>query len=164
MEEKKFEKDEFVIKQGEEGNHLYIVEEGTLKCTRKEKLKDPNCEDKFILNYNKGMAFGELAILYNAPRAASIQALTDVILFSLNRETFNHIVKDAVISRREQFKLFFSNINLLDSLTDSEKDKICDCLTIEKYNSGEYVIRQGESGNTFYFIKEGTAIATLRKN
>lgn len=101
MEEKKVENDEFVIKQGDEGNNLFIVEEGTLRCTKKEKLNDPTCEDKFLLEYKKGMAFGELALLYNAPRAASIQATSSGVLFSLDRETFNHIVKEAVIKRRE---------------------------------------------------------------
>ena len=52
------------------------------------------------MNYNEGMAFGELALLYNAPRAASIKAETDVTLFTLDRSTFNHIVKEAVIVKR----------------------------------------------------------------
>lgn len=47
------------------------------------------------------MAFGELALLYNAPRAASIRAKTDVVLYSLDRETFNNIVKEAVIKKRQ---------------------------------------------------------------
>lgn len=44
--------------------------------------------------YVPGEAFGELALLYNAPRAASIIAKTDAVLFSLDRQTFNNIVKD----------------------------------------------------------------------
>jgi cAMP-dependent protein kinase regulator len=44
-----------------------------------------------------GEAFGELALLYNAPRAASIKAKTDSVLFSLDRETFNNIVKEAAM-------------------------------------------------------------------
>lgn len=44
--------------------------------------------------------FGELALLYNAPRAASIQAQTDSVLFALDRATFNGIVKEATIKKR----------------------------------------------------------------
>lgn len=51
--------------------------------------------------YLSGEAFGELALLYNAPRAASIRAKTDSVLFSLDRITFNHIVKDASRKKRE---------------------------------------------------------------
>jgi len=45
--------------------------------------------------YGPGEAFGELALLYNAPRAATIKAVSDCVLFSLDRQTFNHVVKDA---------------------------------------------------------------------
>ena len=43
--------------------------------------------------YGPGESFGELALLYNAPRAATIIAKSDSVLFALDRETFNHIVK-----------------------------------------------------------------------
>jgi len=53
-----------------------------------------------LVNYGPGGTFGELALLYNAPRAASIKALEDSVLYSLNRQTFNIIVRDAIIKRR----------------------------------------------------------------
>jgi len=51
--------------------------------------------------YGPGESFGELALLYNAPRAATIIAKSDSVLFSLDRETFNHIVKDASQRKRD---------------------------------------------------------------
>ena len=50
-----------------------------------------------IQTYIPGESFGELALLYNAPRAASIKAKTEAVLFALDRATFNNIVKDAAI-------------------------------------------------------------------
>jgi CRP-like cAMP-binding protein len=41
--------------------------------------------------------FGELALLYNVPRAATITAIEKCVLWSLDRETFNNIVKDAAM-------------------------------------------------------------------
>lgn len=147
----------FIIEQGDDGNELYIVETGSLDCSRRQSKEG---EDKFLLAYGPGDAFGELALLYNAPRAASIKAKSSCVLYSLDRETFNHIVKEAVIKRREKFEEFLRNIELLDSLNSNERDKICDCLKIEKFKKGEFIIREGETGNTFYLVKEGTAIAT----
>ena len=52
-----------------------------------------NGSSVFIKNYTVGEAFGELALLYNAPRAASVKAKTNTKLFALDRLTFNAIVK-----------------------------------------------------------------------
>ncbi len=46
--------------------------------------------------------------MYNAPRAATIIADDDAILWSLDRSTFNHIVKDAASKKREKYETFLS--------------------------------------------------------
>ena len=114
------------------------MDKGSLKCTKKDKKTD---KETHLLNYETGMAFGELALLYNAPRAASIQALEPVELYSLDRETFNHIVKEAVIKQREKFHYYLDKIELLDVLDINEKNKLCDCLKEEKFKAGDYVIK-----------------------
>ena len=73
-------------------------------------------KETFLLKYGPGMAFGELALMYNAPRAASIKADSNCVLYSLDRETFNNIVKQAVVKRRELFDEFLQSIKLLDTL------------------------------------------------
>lgn len=90
MEIKSFNTDDFVIKQGDDGFELYIVSEGVLKCT---KLFPGNTEETYLKDYNVGEVFGELSLFYNTPRAANIISKTDSILFSLDRSTFNFIVK-----------------------------------------------------------------------
>jgi len=97
MEEKRARAGEFVIQQGENGDVLYVVDEGQLDCTKRFK---PNEDEKHLKVYQPGESFGELALLYNAPRAASIRAKTDCILWQLDRETFNAIVKDSAIKKR----------------------------------------------------------------
>lgn len=159
MQEKTFSNGDTVIQQGDDGFELYVVGEGDLEC-RRRFTKDG--EEKFLLNYSSGDAFGELALLYNAPRAATITAKSDCTLFSLDRETFNFIVKDAVVQRRKNFEEFMSKIPLLDSLNTYEKDKICDCLQTKISKKGEYIIRQGDMGDVFYFIQHGNCIATKK--
>lgn len=92
MEEKKAFKNEAVIKEGDDGDVLYVVASGTLSCT---KIFKGNTDPTFLKKYEAGEAFGELALLYNAPRAATITADEECLLYALDRATFNHIVKDA---------------------------------------------------------------------
>lgn len=105
MEIKSFSSGDFVIKEGEDGNDLYIVLEGELDCT---KIFPGNSEETFLKKYSHGEVFGELSLLYNTPRAASIKAITDSMLFSLDRDTFNHIVKNSTIQKREKYEEFLS--------------------------------------------------------
>lgn len=154
---KKYNKDDVVIKQGDDGDVLYVVDSGSQKCFRRMKADD--AEDTFLKNYSPGEAFGELALLYNAPRAATIIADEESILFSLDRDTFNHIVKDATVKRRERFEEFVSKIELLSELSAYERAKLTDCLNTEHYKDGDKIITEGEKGEKFYFIEDGTCKA-----
>ncbi len=152
-----FREKEFVIRQYDDGDYLYVVDEGKLECTKSFKKGE---KPTFLKVYVPGEAFGELALLYNAPRAANIQCLTDSILFALDRATFNHIVKDAAIKKRNRFEDFLSKVELLDTMDPYERAKIADVIKTAMFAKGDYVIREGDSGKTFYFIQKGTAVAT----
>ena len=71
---------------------MFVVEDGHLDCF---KLFDGENEPKKVRAYEPGDVFGELALLYNAPRAATIIANEECQLWQLDRNTFSHIVKDA---------------------------------------------------------------------
>lgn len=60
-----------IIKEGDQGDCMYIVESGTLDCT---KVFKGNTKATFLKEYVPGESFGELSLLYNTPRAASIKA------------------------------------------------------------------------------------------
>lgn len=81
-----------IISQGEDGDCMYVLESGSLLCS---KIFKGQTEPTNLKTYVPGEGFGELALLYNAPRAATINAVEDSIVWRLDRDTFNHIVKDA---------------------------------------------------------------------
>lgn len=90
MEEKIFCSGQQVITQGDDGSELYVIYQGQLDCT---KVFSGKTEETLLKKYEGGEVFGELCLLYNTPRAASIKCTSDCVLFSLDRETFNHIGK-----------------------------------------------------------------------
>ena len=113
----------------------------------------------YLKTYTSGDAFGELALLYNTPRAATISAKTDAILWSLDRETFTHIVKASTQQKREKNKEFLKHVDILSNLGEDELLQILDSIKPGVYHKGDYIIREGEMGDVFYILEEGTCVA-----
>ena len=156
VEQKKFKNGEYVIKQGDKGDEMYLIESGELDC---EKIFEQGEAPKYLKTYKPGELFGELALLYNAPRAATILAKTDCVLWVLDRATFNNIVKESAINNREKYKKFLETIPILSQVTSYEMYCICDAIKKEKVKKDEYIIKEGEEGNKFYILDEGSAVA-----
>lgn len=122
-----------VIKQGDQGDCLYVVDSGNLVCT---KLFPGNTEPTFLRRYQPGEAFGELSLLYNAPRAATITANEACVLWKLDRETFNHIVKDAASKKREKYELFLTTVSVFSTMEPYERAKLADAFREVNFTAG----------------------------
>lgn len=157
IEEVKVQQGDLIIKEGDEGDCMYVVEQGTLICT---KVFKGNTEPTFLKEYHPGEGFGELALLYNAPRAATIKAKDEGVVWRLDRDTFNHIVKDAAARKREKYENFLASVKILSSMDPYERQKIADALKEEKYKKDSFVIRENDIGDKFFLICEGEAVAT----
>ena len=59
----------YIIKEGDQGDCMYVLEAGSLLCT---KVFKGQTEPTKLKTYVPGEGFGELSLLYNAPRAATI--------------------------------------------------------------------------------------------
>jgi len=144
------------INQGDDGDFLFVIEEGKLNCL----IKQADGSEKVVKECGKLDVFGELALLYNCPRAASVESQEDCTLWQLDRDTFNHIVKEAAQKKRQRYDAFLSKVPLLGSMDAYERSQLADALISETYESGKTIVNQGDSGDTFYIIEEGDAAAT----
>ena len=70
-------------------------------------------------------------MMYNAPRAASINCVSDGILYGLDRATFKHIVEESAIRRRSKFRNILSKISILAEIDPYEREQLCDILKEE---------------------------------
>ena len=156
FEEKRFNAGDYVIKEGDQGDVVYLVDTGELDCEKTFKKGD---KPTYLKTYYPGESFGELALLYNAPRAATIKAKTDCILWALDRGTFNNIVKEAAVKKREKYENSLKNVPILSTIDHYELGQICDAVNSAKAKKGDYIIKQGEKGDKFYILDEGEAYA-----
>jgi len=172
---------EVVIRQGDAGEYFYVVESGLLHCFVQpealpppaitggaenggtEKFVQPGYHPEFgrkVREYGPGEAFGELALMYGHPRAATIISIELSTLWRVDRITFRTIILKAAYRRRTLYEHFLSTVPLLSSLSSEERSKVADALTSKVYADGDVVVRQGEPGNTFFFVEEGEAVVT----
>jgi len=107
FKEESYKAGEFIIKEGEEGNQLYLIEEGEAFAT---KILNAGEEAKEVMQYKTGDYFGERALLKNEPRAANVVAKTDCVVVSMDRHSFKRLlgpIEDLLkrnLSVYEQFK------------------------------------------------------------
>ena len=147
-----------VIVEGEQGDTLYIIEEGEFDC-----FKVINGSSTYLKTYKPGDFFGELALMYNAPRAASIKSKADGKVFGLDRTTFNNIVQEAATKKRKYYSSILSKVEILAEIDPYEKEQLCDSLKEEEFSAGSYIVKQGEQGTRFYIIAEGKLVAEKKE-
>ncbi|KAG9480562.1 hypothetical protein GDO78_012177 [Eleutherodactylus coqui] len=154
MYERRYAQAEYIIKQGEPGSHIFVLAEGKTEVFQQNKL---------LASIPVWTTFGELAILYNCTRTASVKAITNVRTWALDREAFQNIMRKTAQTRHEEYQNFLRSVFLLKKLPEDKLMKIADCLELEHYEKGDYIIRQGEEGSTFFIIAKGKVKVTQSK-
>lgn len=155
-----------VITQGDAGDYFYIVEEGHFDIyihSSGSAQPGPDGLGNKVASIGPGGSFGELALMYNAPRAATvISADSKCTLWALDRITFRRILMDSAFQRRRMYEAFLEEVPLLSSLKPYERAKIADALDTIKYPAGSTIISEGDPGDAFYLLEFGEAEAFIR--
>jgi len=87
--ERRFPKHRTIVEEGAPGDYMYIICEGRVKVT---KLSGDGRE-KILELLEGGDFFGEMSLLDDAPRSASVEALSDVRVLALARNDFLELLK-----------------------------------------------------------------------
>uniref|UniRef100_A0A4W3K2E4 cAMP-dependent protein kinase type II regulatory subunit n=1 Tax=Callorhinchus milii TaxID=7868 RepID=A0A4W3K2E4_CALMI len=140
MFERKVEPSEHVIDQGDDGDNFYVIDRGTYDIY---VIKDG--EDMLVGKYDQRGSFGELALMYNTPRAATIIATTEGALWGLDRGTFRRIIVKNNAKKRRMFEVFIESVPLLKSLE----------VTCLKPAISSFVVTQGDQADCFFIVEMG---------
>ncbi|XP_011490243.1 cGMP-dependent protein kinase 1 isoform X3 [Oryzias latipes] len=150
-----FKPGEEVIIEGCEGDSMYIVAAGELIVTQ---------AGQDLRTLSIGDVFGELAILYNCKRTATVKAKTQVRLWCMERQTYRTIITNKSKKRRGQLMGFLKTSRTLKNLNDVQLSKIIDSMEEVKYQDKEVIVREGAEANSFYIILKGEVLVTKNVN
>ncbi|KAH9555840.1 hypothetical protein CY35_08G137400 [Sphagnum magellanicum] len=156
VEEQRHKAGQVIIQQGESGLMFYLLEAGSCEVWLQKR---PGTNPEMVKTYSAGDSFGELALLYDAPRAATVKASTDCIVWAMDRGTFRSILMTSTNEKRQLYEEFLENVPLLQSLDKYERSAIADVLEAEYFDAGKVIIIEGTPGDKFYFLEEGEAEA-----
>ncbi|XP_014241233.1 cAMP-dependent protein kinase type II regulatory subunit-like [Cimex lectularius] len=142
---------DYIIKQGDEGDYFYIVEKGKYEAFVTNSSGNANT----IRTYDGYGSFGELALLYSMPRAASVKADTDGIVWALDRKTFTRILVKAAHKNRKLYEECLKNVKILSHLTELERLNLADALLPRMFSDGQVIMKENEQADGMYFVLSG---------
>ena len=145
-----------LINEGEKGDNFYMAQSGSYAVFISKLPGKP------VKTYAKGEAFGELALMYNCPRAATVKCTESGTLWALDRGTFRAILCSSQASEDHDLSSFLGGIPLLASLTQEQLTKLTSVVVTLKFNGGEYIVRQGERADSIFFIRQGRVLCQRR--
>lgn len=138
---------EAIIRQGEAGDAFYIVEEGTVEC---------HVNDQIAL-LTEGEYFGEMALLNDKPRNASILARGAVKCLKLGRREFDSMIGPlATLLASNSTKRILRMFSRFQHLGEDELEMIVGAFEEVDFTDGDVIFSSGEAeAEAFYILKEG---------
>ncbi|XP_038067658.1 cAMP-dependent protein kinase regulatory subunit-like isoform X1 [Patiria miniata] len=152
----KHSKDEVVIKQGDDGDNFYVIDDGEVD------IYVDNVG--LVTTIGEGGSFGELALIYGTPRAATVKAKGDLKLWGIDRDSYRRILMGSTLRKRKLYETFLSKVSILESLDQWERLTVADSLEPVNFEDGEKIVVQGDPGNDFFIIVEGQASVLQRRD
>eukprot|EP00105_Crassostrea_gigas_P013899 XP_011430377.1 PREDICTED: cAMP-dependent protein kinase regulatory subunit isoform X2 [Crassostrea gigas] len=146
---------EVIIQQGDEGDNFYVIDQGEV---------DIFVNDEHVTTIGEGGSFGELALIYGTPRAATVKAKGDVKLWGIDRDSYRRILMGSTIRKRKMYEEFLGKVSILDNLDKWERLTVADALEPVQFEDGQEIVRQGEPGDDFFIITEGSAAVLQRRS
>eukprot|EP01064_Diplonema_japonicum_P039245 TRINITY_DN9791_c0_g1_i3.p1 TRINITY_DN9791_c0_g1~~TRINITY_DN9791_c0_g1_i3.p1 ORF type:complete len:288 (+),score=70.20 TRINITY_DN9791_c0_g1_i3:709-1572(+) len=148
MMQRRYRKDDEALKQGDQGDKLYIITKGTCNV-----LKKGVC----VAKKEEGSVFGELELMYDTPCVATVQVdSNECVTWTLDRATYSNIVIASQVKKRKEYEEYLSRVQFLATLSPNEKLQLSDALSSDEWDEGDSIIRYGDDGEWMFLVVQGT--------
>eukprot|EP00457_Paulinella_chromatophora_P001185 gb/GEZN01001187.1/.p1 GENE.gb/GEZN01001187.1/~~gb/GEZN01001187.1/.p1 ORF type:complete len:817 (-),score=181.49 gb/GEZN01001187.1/:268-2718(-) len=150
---------EEIIRQGDLGDNFYVVDRGNFQIF----VNQAEAEPMMVAQRGNGSSFGELALMYARPRAATVKAATDdCAVWVLDRWTFRSILAGQNERKLQEYEEFLKKVKSFEALLDYERAKIAEALETVSFPDGHDIIKEGEDGDEFFVLKKGEVTVSIR--
>ena len=103
MKKEKYKEGEAIFKEGEIGDKFYLIKKGKVKVLKNNKV---------IREIEEGNCFGELALLVNEPRSATIEASQKCTLYVLTKKDFDETIDKNMLEYLQKKIALQDNFNM----------------------------------------------------
>lgn len=156
MREHRASEGQHIIQQGDKGDYFYVCESGAY-----DVLVNGRHVHTYTVDEEGGHpCFGELALMYAKPRAASVVAKSAGRLWKLGRAGFRSV--QSKLGRGDLTKVL-RKVDVFSSLSFGQLQQIRDSMTEVSAAEGDSIFRQGDVGDSFFVVMSGEA-EVLRKS
>lgn len=166
MEEQRYAKGEDIIRQGERGDSLYLLQHGSVVITRKVNHRDPNEEPTVLVRLPKNTHFGEIALLTDEPRSATVTALEDCVCAVMKKNRFDDIVAASNAKQaRHRYNVGRSVLSVVPTFSkfsSAYKDVVLEVMQPLSFPPGSYICKEGAMASSFFVMLEGHVKCTVQ--
>lgn len=149
------------ITQGEEGREAFVVVRGALRAERKTARED--AEPGVLALLGPGAIFGEMALVSEAPRAASVVAIEPVQLLVATRGALEDIAQTeaaigkelAAFCRNRMTMNLIRHSAILNAVAPAQREDLMSRFETRAFQPGETITTQGEDTDGLYLIASG---------
>lgn len=146
MQRYRFKADEVIIKQGDAADYFYVLRQGKVQFI---------VDSKKVREASDGVSFGELALLHNAPRSASVIAVTECFTYRVDQCTFRALLASHTLGLEKARVELLRHVSIFKDIDTAALAKIADAMTPVSVPDGKMIIRKGDVGRIFYIIQRG---------
>jgi len=140
-----------VVRQGEQENYFFVVREGFLHFQVDGVIGD---------DIGPGQSFGELALLYDSPRAASVICDFPCVLFRVDQKTFRYILHSQRELAEHDKRVLLEGVTFLKDLDETDLRRLADAMVPRRFAADEILATKGDPADTFFIIQEGKVRVT----
>jgi len=170
-------KDGVVFNQGDAADYMYVIKEGVFDVFHEDKNKQPELVHTYKSSWGTHATFGELALMFNRPRLATVRARTDGVLWRIHNHAYrrvhleahkylagldteeNYLVQTALPPKEDdevaRLELAARHSQLFVGLSKVQRSSVFRHMQRRAVEPQEVIFKQGDTDPIFYVVDSG---------